>query len=76
MPPNTIIREPKYMYVLTVPVRYWPSFRRGDGEELAEPATDWPSFTRETLESSRRHVEAWVRKTRNQQFMEKCDECA
>jgi hypothetical protein len=34
------------VYVLTVPVRHWPSFRRGEDDELAEPATDWPSFTR------------------------------
>lgn len=38
------------VYVATVPVRHWPSVRRGEDDELAEPATDWPSFTRGDVE--------------------------
>lgn len=34
------------VYVLTFPVRDWPSFKRGGDVELAEPAIDRLSFIR------------------------------
>ena len=37
------------VYVPLEPVRSWPSFRRREDDEVAEPAADWPILTKEGL---------------------------